>query len=92
MRMILEEYTTDRQDLLWEVFTTCFELFRGNRKFGDFLALDALALSDTESQRGQQMNDIGNTSCNSQRDTTLTSGLELSSIFPDIMVPNAHAK
>eukprot|EP00959_Pyramimonas_sp_CCMP1952_P377097 7898561-Pyramimonas_sp.AAC.1 len=36
---ILEEYTTDRQDLQWEVLTAFFDFYCGNSKFGNYLAL-----------------------------------------------------
>eukprot|EP00959_Pyramimonas_sp_CCMP1952_P224267 4689431-Pyramimonas_sp.AAC.1 len=52
VRRILEEYTTDRQDLQWEVLTALFGIFRGNIKFGDFLSLYDMALSDAEAQCG----------------------------------------
>ena len=58
---ILREYTSDQQDIQWEILQAFFELYRGGAKFGDFLSLFDLAWSDAESQCGLEMNDIGNT-------------------------------
>jgi hypothetical protein len=58
---ILREYTTNAQDLQWEVLSSFFELYRGQSKFADYVSLFDLALSDAETQCGLQMNAIAKT-------------------------------